>query len=53
MESNSKVLRAFPDDKLLYLAALGLPWRDRVKLSVDKLEEGIEETRRDLLLVGV
>ena len=29
-----------------------MPWRERVKLSIDKLEEGIEETRRDLLIVG-
>merc|ERR1719410_2366684 len=29
-----------------------LPWRERVKLSIEKLEEGIEETRRDLLIVG-
>ena len=30
----------------------GLPWRERVRQSVARLEEGIEESRRDLLVVG-
>ena len=35
-----------------YLILATLPWRERVKLSIEKLEDGIEETRRDLLIVG-
>ena len=29
-----------------------LPWKERVKLSIEKLEDGMEETRRDLLIIG-
>jgi len=29
-----------------------LPWKERVVQSIEKLEEGIEESRRDLLIVG-
>jgi len=29
-----------------------LPWNERVKLGIEKLEEGMEETRRDLLIIG-
>ena len=29
-----------------------LPWKERVKLSIEKLEGGMEETRRDLLIIG-
>ena len=38
--------------KYYYLFLVTLPWKERVKLSVEKLDEGIEETRRDLLIVG-
>ena len=39
------------DVDILFVAAT-LPWRERVKLSVEKLEEGMDESRRDLLIVG-
>ena len=29
-----------------------LPWMERVKLSIERLEDGMEETRRDLLIIG-
>ena len=29
-----------------------LPWKERVKLSIEQLEGGMEETRGDLLIIG-